>query len=125
MTIIEIDKILEITDTILETNVAGVITLRHPLNKDNEWQTWFGRFSVICNTSWKVHQTYPYAQKYQFRKRYICYRNKSRNLPNQPNINTDCPADDWGATGWSAPLGSCLALSAHLSDRRAGTAPPR
>jgi len=33
--------------------------------------------------------------------------------------------DDWGRTDGRAPRGSCLAISAHLSGRGAGTAPPR
>jgi len=33
--------------------------------------------------------------------------------------------DDWKRPDGWAPRGSCLAISAHLSDREAGTAPPR
>jgi len=33
--------------------------------------------------------------------------------------------DDWGRPDGRAPRDSCLAISAHLSDRRAGTVPPR
>jgi len=32
---------------------------------------------------------------------------------------------DWERLDGRAPRGSCLAISAHLSDRGAGTAPPR
>jgi len=33
--------------------------------------------------------------------------------------------DDWGRPDGRAPQGSCLAISAHFSNRGAGTAPPR
>jgi len=42
-----------------------------------------------------------------------------------PALQWSTIPDDWGGRpDGRAPRGSCLAISAHLSDRGAGTAPP-